>query len=122
MNAPRPLLPLGHPERRQPPRDTVYAEVYPDPEPHTGRRLVTVAEWNARPDELVDEYAYWYNPTDAEFGLDPWRLVDGIDPPAEPQPGDLYDVWFASGHSKACTPDAFLYVSAPHYPLLRKPE
>lgn len=99
---------------------------YYDPEPETGRRLVTVGEWDKRPDSLVDEYAYWYNPTDAEYGLDPWRVVDGIDPPADDAPaGTLYDVWFASGHSRACTPDHLLYVTATHYAVLfpdRKPE
>ena len=31
---------------------------YPDPFPDTGRRVVTVAEWNNRPDELIEECAY----------------------------------------------------------------
>lgn len=52
---------------------------YPDPCPETGRRVVTVAEWNNRPDELIDEYAYWFNPEAADVGLDPWRLIEGID-------------------------------------------
>jgi len=89
---------------------------YPDPCPETGRRVVTVAEWNNRPDELIDEYAYWFNPEAADVGLDPWRLVEGIDAHTN---GREYDVDFANGTFKTVTGGQPIYVRPQHYEALK---
>ncbi len=89
---------------------------FPDPCPHTGRRVVTVAQWNARPDELIDEYAYAFNPEAAEMGLDPWRLIEGIGAHTN---GRNFDIDFANGTFRTVTGEQQIYVSAKHFAKLK---
>ena len=89
---------------------------YPDPCPHTGRRVVTVAEWNNRPDELIDEYAYWFNPEAADVGLDPWRLIEGIDAHTN---GREFDVLFPPASFRTVTGEQPIYVRPQHYEALK---
>lgn len=93
-----------------------YASQYPDPCPDTGRRLVSVAEWNDRPDALIDEYAYWYSPEAAEMGLDPWRLIEGIDAHMQ---GRAFDVDFANGTYHTTPGHHPIYIAAKHYEALK---
>ena len=79
-------------------------------------QFVTVAEWNNRPDDLIDEYAYWFSPEAADVGLDPWRLVEGI--VAHTRDG-LYDVDFASGTFRTARGDELLYIPAKFYEALK---
>jgi len=81
----------------------------------TDRRLVSVAEWNARPDELIDECAYWFNFEAAQVGLDPWRLIEGIDAHIN---GGAFDVIFVNGTFKTVTGEQMIYVRAKHYEIL----
>lgn len=85
--------------------------------PETGRRLACVREWAKRPDALVDEYAYWFNPFAAARGLDPWRLVEGVE--AHIGTFDLFDVLFADGTYRTVEGRAGVYVKAEHYELLK---
>lgn len=88
----------------------------PDPCPDTGRRIVTVAEWYNRPDELFDEYAYWFSAHMVGWGLDPWRLVKGIE--ARDQEG-LYDVHIVlCGIYWAIPGIREIYVRPDHFALL----
>lgn len=89
---------------------------YPDPCPHTGRRAVTVAEWNNRPDELIDTWAYWFNPEAHALGLECRKLVEGID--AHTRDG-LYDVDFANGTFRTARGDELLYIPAKFYEALK---
>lgn len=89
---------------------------YPDPCPETGRRVVTVAEWHNRPDELIDEYAYWFNPEAADAGLDPWRLIEGIDAHTD---GHAFDIDFASGTFRTVTGGQLIYIHPQHYKALK---
>lgn len=89
---------------------------YPDPCPDTGRRVVTVAEWNNRPDELIDEYAYWFNPEAADVGLDPWRLIEGIDAHTN---GREFDVLFPPASFRTVTGEQPIYVRPQHYEALK---
>lgn len=90
--------------------------IYPDPCPRTGRRVVTVAQWAARPDELVDEHAYWFDPEGEERGADPWRLVEGADAHMR---GEGFDVLFANGTYRIVTGEQFIYVRPAHWALLQ---
>jgi hypothetical protein len=89
---------------------------YPDPCPDTGRRVVTVAQWHNRPDELIDEYAYWFDPEAAAMGLDPWALLEGID--AHTRDG-LYDVLYVRGTYRTTPGEQVIYVRAQHYEALK---
>ena len=62
-------------------------------EPNTGRVAVLVREYAAS-DLNGDAPAYWYSAQSEEWGLDPWRLVEGVDPHVH---GGSFDVCFASG-------------------------
>ena len=89
--------------------------IYPDPCPETGRRLVTVAKWGKRPDDLIDEYAYWRDP---EKGQEKWRLVEGVTLHAQSR---LYDVLFSV---RSCPPHRTtlgehpIYISSQNYEAL----
>lgn len=89
---------------------------YPDPCPDTGRRRVTVAEGHARPDSLVDTWAYWFNPEARALGLECWKLVEGTD--AHTRDG-LYDVDFANGTYRTARGDEFLYINPKDYEALQ---
>ena len=89
---------------------------YPDPCPETGRRVVTVAEWNNRPGGLIDESAYWFNPEAADVGLDPWRLIEGIDAHTN---GREFDVLFPPASYRTVTGEQQIYVSAKHFAMMK---
>lgn len=80
----------------------------------TGRRAVTVEQWNARPDVLIDTAAYFYRPENDALDLHCWYVIDGVDPHTDDS--GLFDIWFASG---ACLPNVqglrTIYVSAKHF-------
>lgn len=84
-----------------------------DPCPKTGRRVITIAQWNARPDNMVDYSAYWFDTEAEACGFEPWRIIDEVDPHTS---GGLFDVWFRNGK---CRPnvsgDQQIYVSPKHY-------
>ena len=65
-------------------------------EPNTGRVAVLVREYAAS-DLNGDAPAYWYSAQSEEWGLDPWRLVEGVDPHTA---GGQFDVCFANGSSR----------------------
>ena len=88
---------------------------YPDPCPVTGRRRVTVAEWGNRLGDLIDEFAYWYFPEVAEMGLDPWRLIEGV----EARTGGGFDVLFVNGKYRTVSGEQPIYVRAPHFEALK---
>lgn len=82
----------------------------------TQRRAVTVAAWAKRPDYLLDAAAYWFRPDSEALGLDPWRVIDGVD---AHMTGDAFDVWFASGTCAENIPgEKTIYVSETHYRAL----
>lgn len=89
---------------------------YLDPCPDTGRRVVTVAQWNARPDELIDEYAYWYDPEADAMGLDPWRLIEGIDAHTNEE---KFDVLFVGSSYRTTPGEHPIYVRAQHYEAMK---
>jgi len=81
------------------------------------RHRVTVAQWDKRPDSLVDEAAYWFAPYAEECGNDPWAVIDGIDAHTT---GGRFDVWFASGQCVTVEGSKPIYVGDKHIvPLLR---
>jgi Protein of unknown function (DUF2761) len=61
----------------------------------------------------ADIPGYWFNADNEECGLDPWSLVDGIDPHTD---GNGFDVWFASGWmvTLAANDPRVIFVSATH--------
>lgn len=79
---------------------------YVDPE--TGRVAVLVADY-AGSDLNGDAWAYWYNAKAEEWGLDPWRLVEGVDPHTS---GRQFDVCFADGSSRTVGPLMTFFVAA----------
>lgn len=79
-------------------------------EPNTGRVAVLASEFAAS-DLNGDAAAYTYNEEAVEFGLDPWRVVEGIDPHVG---SDKMDLWFASGSMKTVGPDALIFVKEQH--------
>jgi hypothetical protein len=89
---------------------------YPDPHPTLGRRLVTAQEWANRPDALIDEYAYWFNPEADAQGLDPWRLIEGLDAHLG---SDDYDVLFVNGGFRTVSAGWPVYVRARHYEAVK---
>nr|ABM06191.1 KleF [Comamonas testosteroni CNB-1] len=69
-------------------------------EPTTGRVAVLVREYAAS-DLNGDAPAYWYSAQSEEWGLDPWRLVEGVHPHVH---GGSFDVCFASGGTRTVGP------------------
>jgi hypothetical protein len=61
-------------------------------DPDTGRVALTLAQFAALP---PDTPGYWFSESAEECGMDPWALVDGLDPMVD---GSAFDVWFASGN------------------------
>lgn len=79
-------------------------------EQRTGRVAVLVRDYAAS--ELNgDAPAYWYSAKSEEWGLDPWRLVDGVDPHVG---GGSFDVCFASGGTRTVGPLMTFFVNASH--------
>lgn len=83
--------------------------------PIDGRMPITVAEWDARPDALVDSSAYWHNADALDYGGDPWRVIEGVDKHAQ---GDSYDVWFASGTQRTADAGQVIYIAAKHHAIM----
>lgn len=79
-------------------------------EPTTGRVAVLVREY-AHSDLNGDAPAYWYSAQSEGWGLDPWRLVEGVDPHVD---GASFDVCFASGGTRTVGPLMTFFVSAEH--------
>lgn len=79
-------------------------------EPITGRVAVLVREYAAS-DLNGDAPAYWYSAQSEEWGLDPWRVVEGVDPHVH---GGSFDVCFASGGTRTVGPLMTFFVSAAH--------
>lgn len=85
---------------------------YPDPCPHTGRRRITVAQWANRPDELVDDYAFFFDPEAEEKGRASWAFVEEV----ELRVSDgRFDVCMEYGLFRTVPADWPLYVSADSY-------
>ena len=89
---------------------------HPDPCPDTGRRRMTVAEWHARPDNLIDAWAYQYNPEADALGLECWKLVEGTDARVR---GGMYDIDFANGTYCTARGDEPLYINPKDYETLK---
>lgn len=56
-----------------------------------------------------DVSAYWFNENADKMNLDPWTLVEGVDPHLD---GERLDVWFANGCMKTVGYSAILFLSA----------
>lgn len=76
--------------------------------PETGRVAVRVDDL-ADSDLNGDAWAYLLNEEAQEMGLDPWRLVEGID--AHTKDG-RFDVCFASGTYKTVESGTTVFLSA----------
>lgn len=92
--------------------------------PQTGRVAVNVKQF-ANSDLNGDASAYWFEAIDEEFGLDPWRVVEGVDPYVHDHSAfdcnPMFDVWFegASGSRHVGDRDTF-FVSAKDAALLAR--
>lgn len=64
-----------------------------------------------------DVYAYWFSPVCEEWGMDPWRLIDSIDPHTS---GVSMDLVFADGGTKVIGPRRCIFVTPKHADLLRE--
>lgn len=72
----------------------------------TGRVAITIEQALKRVD--VDRPSYLFTQSAEEYGLDPWRMIDGLDPHVE---GDRVDVWFANGVMTMMRRDECIYIS-----------
>lgn len=77
-------------------------------EPQTGRVAVLIADY-ANSDLNGEAPAYWFDPAAATVGLDPWRLVEGVDPHVN---SVSMDVWLVAGNSKTVGPLMTFFVAA----------
>lgn len=89
---------------------------FPDPHPTTGRRTVAVEEWANRPDALTDSYAYWYVAAAEGMGLEPWRLIEGIDAHVA---GGLFDVLFVGSGYRTVPGSHPIYVKPKDFEALK---
>lgn len=62
-----------------------------------------------------DAPAYWYSTESAAHGLDPWRIIDGIDKHTH---GDGYTIWLSNGATREVKGDHIIYVAEKHYDFL----
>lgn len=107
----RVMLPPPEPE----PAIADPAQYMPDPEPTTGRRLVTARQWAGRPTRLDDAAAYWYDADAARAGLDPWTAIQDV----IHEGTNKYDVWFlATGQALTVEGGQGLYIHSDAYELL----
>ena len=83
-------------------------------EPRTGRVAVLVKDYA---DSILngEKPAYWFGREADAMGLDPWRLVDGVDPLTA---GGSWDVWFASGKPLRVGPGMTFFMSEEHAGML----
>jgi hypothetical protein len=77
--------------------------------PQTNRVAMTVAEVIKLQDK-GDVYSHTYDEEAAGCGLDPWRLVDSINPFTKEPKAEL---WFANGGSRVVGTETVLYVQQP---------
>lgn len=80
----------------------------------TGRVAVTVKRF-AESDLNGDKGAYLFNETADAYGLDPWRLIEGVDVCIN---GVNFDLWGAANWTKRVGPNFLIYVSAKDYASL----
>ena len=76
--------------------------------PSTGRVAVLVKQY-ANSDLNGDAPASWYSAQAEEWGLDPWRLGEGVDPHTQ---GESMDVCFADGSTKTVGPLMTFFLAA----------
>jgi hypothetical protein len=75
----------------------------------TNRKAMTVAQVIELQNK-GDVYSYTYDPEASTCGLDPWRLVDSINPfTSEPKA----ELWFDNGGHREVSTDEILYVQQP---------
>lgn len=77
---------------------------------NTGRVAVCVADY-AKSDLNGEEYAYLFKPHCEEWGMDPWRVIDGVDTIND---GASFDIWGAANWCKQVGPNFLIFVSAKH--------
>lgn len=76
--------------------------------PRTKRKCVTVEGYDQMLWENGDIPAYQYSPTAELMGLDPWRLVEGVDRYLNRSRG--WVLCYASGHETNVPSDFTVYV------------
>lgn len=72
--------------------------------PETGRQCISAITYYLN---HIDEFAYQFSIENAEFGLDPWTLIDSSDISVD---GTTIDLWFASGRCITVSLDFPIYV------------
>ena len=80
--------------------------------PWPGRLAMTVADAYAR-DDSPDRHFYAYSEEAADEGLEPWRLIDGIDADTETGADGRparYTLDLAAGGGLRTKPDAIVYM------------
>lgn len=89
--------------------------------PDNDRVGVTVAEYAAS-DLNGDVSAYLYNPNADEYGLDPWRLIEGVDPPNPNHSPrvETFEIWGVADWSRKVGPRFVIYVLRKHLPKIAK--
>ena len=81
---------------------------------HSRRVAVSVADF-ALSDLNGDAPAYLYDRTADEFGLEPWSMIDGIDPHVNMAE---FDIWLANGKCRRVGPLMTVFVAAKHAALI----
>lgn len=77
--------------------------------PQTQRQCITVETYDKLLWDCGDTWAYQYSPSAEEMGLDPWRLIEGLDKYLI----DRERPWvlcFSSGHEVAVPGEYTVYV------------
>lgn len=80
----------------------------------TKRVAVSVAAF-AGSDLNGDAPAYLFNRSSDEMGLEPWSLIDGIDPDKSMS---NFDIWLANGKCRRVGPTMTVFVSPKHAALI----
>lgn len=63
-----------------------------------------------------DAYAYWYDNTADQWGMDPWQIIESIDRHAT---GSSMDAVFTDGSVRLLSVRRCIFVSAKHAAILR---
>ena len=74
------------------------------------RVAVTVKSF-ANSDLNGEAPAYLYRPEAAEMGLDPWRLIEGVD---RSTIGESFEIWGVADWARKVGPNFVIYVSRAH--------
>lgn len=90
----------------------------PAVEPLSSRFRITLAQWAARPEPFVDEWAYAFDPEADAMGRDPWRMVEGVELLESGPKAGQYEVEFANGTVIAREADDPIYVARRHFMVL----